>query len=289
MSGRDENNTQASKPLESLPTETLEDILRWYAISDDNIGEERISEIIRELKSREEDDYLEPNVDQALRDFFDIYSDEESEYVCYGAIKNYDGQNAHDRPRRKRFVKAIAVLAAVVALLMAGTVIAYAAGYDVFNAVANWANETFNLEYKSAEIEASVHESMNTNADYSSIAEIVEEYGLHGYVEPKWVPLGFGEPVIEVSELNNRLTVTATYIDGEEYMIVAANEINSQFLDMTYEIDSHFMSEYTHNNITFYVMSNYDVTTVVWNSGNLECSISSNISSESLKLIIDSI
>lgn len=289
MSGRDENNTQASKSLESLPTETLEDMLRWYAISDDNNGEDRISEIISELKSREEDDYLEPNVDQALRDFFDIYSDEESEYMSYGAINNYDGQNAHDRPRRKRFAKAIAVLAAVVALLMAGTVIAYAAGYDVFNAVANWANETFNLEYKSAEIEPGVCESMNTNADYSSMAEIIEEYGMYGSVEPKWIPQGFGEPIIEASVLNNCLTVTATYSDSEQFLIVTATEIDAAPEGATYEIDSELESEYAHNDINFYIMSNYDVTTVVWNSGDFECSISSNISSESLKLIIDSI
>ena len=289
MSGRDENNTQASKSLESLPTETLEDMLRWYAISDDNVGEERISEIISELKSREEDDYLEPNVDQALRDFFDIYSDEESEYTSYGAINNYDGQNVHDRPRRKRFVKAIAVLAAVVALLMAGTVIAYAAGYDVFNAVANWANETFNLEYKSAEIEAGVHESMNTNADYSSMAEIIEEYGLYGSVEPKWVPSGFGEPIIEASVLNNRLTVTATYSDSEQFLIVTATEIDAAPEGATYEIDSELASEYAHNDINFYIMSNYDATTVVWNSGDFECSIVGNIGDTELAKIIDSI
>lgn len=289
MSGRDENNTQASKPLESLPTETLEDMLRWYAISDDNIGEERISEIIRELKSREEDDYLEPNVDQALRDFFDIYSDEESEYVCYGAIKNYDGQNAHDRPRRKRFVKAIAVLTAVVALLMVGTVIAYAAGYDVFNAVANWANETFNLEYKSAEIEAGIHESMNANTDYSSMAEIIDEYGMHGSVEPKWIPQGFGEPIIEASVLNNRLTVTATYSDGEQFLIVTATEIDAAPEGATYEIDSELVSEYAHNDINIYIMSNYDATTVVWNSGDFECSIVGNIGQAELAKIIDSI
>lgn len=289
MSGRDENNTQASKSLESLPTETLEDMLRWYAISDDNVGEERISEIISELKSREEGENVEPNVDQALRDFFDIYSDEESEYMNYGAIKNQDSQDVYYKPRRKRVVKTIAVLAAVVALLMAGTVIAYAAGYDVFNAVANWADETFNLEYKSAEIEDGAQKSVNTDADYSSMTEVIEEYGMCGSVEPKWIPAGFGEPIIEVSELNNRLTVTVTYSDGEKYLIVTANEIDAAPEGATYEIDSELASEYAHNDIDFYIMSNYDVTTVVWNSGDFECSIVGNIGETELAKIIDSI
>ena len=130
---------------------------------------------------------------------------------------------------------------------------------------------------------------MNANTDYSSIAEIIDEYGMHGSVEPKWIPQGFGEPIIEASVLNNRLTVTATYSDGEQFLIVTATEIDAAPEGATYEIDSELVSEYAHNDINFYIMSNYDATTVVWNSGDFECSIVGNIGQAELAKIIDSI
>lgn len=290
MSGRDENNTKAQKPIASLPTETLEDMLRWYALSDNDVSEDFISEIISELKSREKDDNVEPNVDQALSDFFEIYANEESEYLSYGETSQHDSdQITYDKPKHRRLVRAIAVLAAVIALLMATTAIAYAAGYDVFSTVANWASETFNLEYNRADEAANAQESTNVGANYSGIAEVVEEYGLHGSVEPKWIPPGLGEPAIEVDEFNNRLTVTAIYNDGDKFLMVSANEIDGRPVGMIYEIDSKLMSVYTHNNIKFYIMSNYDVITVVWNSGDFECSISGNYSGDTVKTIIDSI
>ena len=290
MSGRDENNTKAQKPIASLPTETLEDMLRWYALSDNDVSEDFISEIISELKSREKDDIVEPNVDQALSDFFDIYANEEAEYLSYGETSQHDSdQITYDKPKRRRLVRAIAVLAAVIALLMATTAIAYAAGYDVFSTVANWASETFNLEYNRLDVAANAHESTNVGANYSGVAEVVEEYGLHGSVEPKWIPPGFGEPVIEVAELSNYLIVTATYYEGEDFLIVTANEIDDQTVGSTYEIDSKLTTTYTHNNIDFYIMSNNDAITIVWNSENFECSIISNIGKTDLVKIINSI
>ena len=77
MSGRDAKNAYAPKPLASLPTETLEDILRWYALSDDDVSEERISEIISELKSREEGD-SEPDIEGAINSFFEVYNEAET-------------------------------------------------------------------------------------------------------------------------------------------------------------------------------------------------------------------
>lgn len=94
---------------------------------------------------------------------------------------------------------------------------------------------------------------------------------------------------IEASVLNNRLTVTATYSDGEQFLIVTATEIDAAPEGATYEIDSELVSEYAHNDINFYIMSNYDATTVVWNSGDFECSIVGNIGQAELAKIIDSI
>ena len=75
MSGRDAKNVYTKKTLALLPTETLEDMLRWYALCDD-VSEERISEIISELKSREEGD-CEPDIEGAINSFFEVYNEAE--------------------------------------------------------------------------------------------------------------------------------------------------------------------------------------------------------------------
>lgn len=151
MSGRDAKNVYAPKPLASLPTETLEDILRWYALSDDDVSEERISEIISELKSREEGD-SEPDIEGAINSFFEVYNEAETECRCSDECSS----DANDRiitleRRRRRFSKAIIVLAAVITLLLATSLVAYATGHDMWRAVAAWTSELFGFKHEETE------------------------------------------------------------------------------------------------------------------------------------------
>ena len=71
------------------------------------------------------------------------------------------------------------------------------------------------------------------------------------------------------------------YIDYNIYL-----DLNQMAL---YEMDSDEVIEYVYGDITHYIMSNLDCTTIVWYNGNIEGSIIGLISLDEAKKIINSI
>ena len=174
----------------------------------------------------------------------------------------------------RRFAGAVAVL---VLFMVAGTVTAYALGYDPIRYIGRWTEEDFWLE---------------RDIPTKELIEVVAVYSDNELV-PKWLPTDYLAGETNVSELDSYTRIHANfYREKTDY-------IDEIYIDYTflpdknnkplYEKDTKEVEEYSVHNISHYIMTNLDNRVIVWRNGNIEGSIKGDFSLAEAKQIINSI
>lgn len=290
MSGRDENNTTTPKPLTSLSTETLEDMLRWYTLAEEDASENSISEIINELKSREEGD-VEPDVAQAMNDFFEIYANENVEY-SYGQSNKEVGvvsSPQNTRPMRRRVGKVTAVIAAIVAIFITTSLVAYAAGYDILKAVATWTHEIFAFTAESSEQPDNPLLQSTVPEQLEGFKQLLIDNGITESVLPSYLPEGLETTDMTTSSNGTYSSYSCALSSQTDFVVIYVVEYNdgSTFLS-EFQLENADVEEIIKGNIHYYCFSNSDTYTVAWINCNVECYISGIGSHDDAIKIIDS-
>ena len=126
---------------------------------------------------------------------------------------------------------------------------------------------------------------------YDSLPQALEDYGLDAGLAPAWVPEGFVPEESEATELLSSVEFDGVYMKDGEYLIVSLSLLKDGEDGRTsvYMKDDRPVTEYNHNGVTYYIMTNGDWRTVVWKSGNIEGCISGDITLEEAKQMVDSI
>ena len=272
------------------------DILEAYLRADLNAPEgkqmepETISYIIELLSERQKDNQIdwEQKTAKAVAEFQEDclpYINEAQE--IYDFYNDFGDDNVELKPdnnkkivlhKLEKYWRRFASFAAVLVLfLFAGTVTAYALGYNPVQYIGRWNDEHFWLERVPI-----TQELANKVAEYSDIACV-----------PKWLPNDYTSGNSDVCEFEKY-----TYVGYDFYKEIdnCKNEIYIDFRIYpdpnqmaSYEKDNEEVTEYTSGGITHYIMSNLDSTTIVWYNGNIEGSIKGLISIDEAKKIINSI
>ena len=184
--------------------------------------------------------------------------------------------------KKRRKFRAAVILATVLAAMLGTTVIAQAAGIDVFGAIARWTQDIFYFERSAAPAEpvaacVPLHELLQANHVTEQLA-------------PTWVPEDLEQESLEISSRSTRSVYSATYVDdaGNGFDITII-DISSSNGIVHHEKDNTPVTVYTAGGIDHYFMNNIHTRSIVWLNGNYECSISTNLPDEVLEDIIDSI
>lgn len=174
----------------------------------------------------------------------------------------------------RRFAGAVAVL---VLFMIAGTVTAYALGYDPIRYIGRWTDEDFWFE---------------RDIPTKELIEVVAAYSDNELV-PKWLPAGYVLEEKNVSEIDSYIVIEADfYRENTDY--IEKIYIDYRFLSdknnkPLYEKDTEEVEEYSVHNISHYIMANLDNRVIVWRNGNIEGSITGDFSLVEAKQIINSI
>lgn len=288
MSGRDENNATTPKQLTSLSTETLEDMLRWYTLAEDNVSENSISEIINELKSREEGD-VEPDFAQAMNDFFEIYANEDIEYGNGQSSKEAEvvSNFQNTRPMRRRVGKITAVLAAIVAIVITTSLVAYAAGYDIFKAVATWTQEIFAFTSESSEQLDSPLLQSTVPEQLEDFRQLLIDNGITESVLPSYLPEGLETTDMTTSSNETYSSYSCALSSQTDFVVIYVVEYNDGATYLSeYQLENADVEEIIKGNIHYYCFSNSDTYTVAWINCNVECYISGiGLHDDAMKII----
>jgi len=185
------------------------------------------------------------------------------------------------RPQKYARVARLGLIAAAVVVLLCGT----AFGWNIFQAIADWTEETFyfltgqeNVEKPESDVFEYVRVAVNKKTDLPSV--------------PHWAPqntLALG--TIKTNERKDRCTVGMGFITGErEFSIrIIIHESVPEDYFHTYQKDAEISMEYPASGITHYIVGNNDTLSAMWTNGCVEGYIQGSLTLEEMQRMIDSI
>jgi len=272
-------------------TAELEELLALEATEFDAAGPDAeyiavILEVIAQRENEKNNDNDAELTRQAWEDFQEYYELRQQE-----ALETDRDEAPHnDHPRKTEYgqrsrkisrVLRYGIIAAVLAVLLCGT----ALGWNFFQTVANWTEETFHF-LTGNEGRARAEEDV-FRAQRLSVEKRTDAAAL-----PSWAPAGTEtNGSLKENERKDRYVVQATYtVDAREFTVqIIIHAEPPEVYTITYQKNSDIEEEYLANGITHYIMGNTETLSVMWLNGCVEGHIQGELTLEELRQMIDSI
>ena len=180
-----------------------------------------------------------------------------------------------------------AAVAAVLVLVIGGAVTASAFGVALWDVIAKWTEETFHF--------GSVGQTEETNAPTpefvnpcASLQEALSQYQITTALAPTWIPDGYVEVDVKVTESPKHRAFTAIYNSEDKTLRIRVADYLNDYPSQIEQSNS-LIEIYSHNGVDYYIFNNYDQIKAVWIDEHYECYIIAPISVSEMKEIIDSI
>ena len=191
--------------------------------------------------------------------------------------------------RRRRILTRIASVVALLAILVfAGSLTAYALGYDLWGAVGQWSKEFFSFKSGSAE-KSQLFPDNDHHPALDELYQLMNEDGLPDSLLPGYLPEGYEPVTTKVIEMSVRTDYFCQLqSDTGSINIIYSIYPKGNFMTQ-FEKDPGAPEIYNTNGTTYYIMTNVGRYRAAWMSGNIECRISGVASRDEIIKIIDSI
>ena len=188
---------------------------------------------------------------------------------------------------RGRWRRGLIAAAAMLVIVIGSSITANAMGFDLWEVIARWTQETFHFGY----IEQS-DESNAPSPDFispcSSLQNTLDQYNITTSLVPTWIPDGYIESDVSIIQTPKHRAFKADYEHGESIIIIRIAEYLDSCPVQVEQSDS-LMEIYESADIDYYIFDNNGFLQAVWINENYECYISGPLTLSELKLIIDSI
>ena len=293
----DDKKIRLRSVLAGKSTEELEELLAMSFSMEDGAETDEayittIMEVIREREEKEADqEKRQAEVDAAWREFQEYRAERDREKAEADGMADASGKfpGEPSRPQEKthtakkpgRVLRSCAAAAAVIVLLC-GT--AYAFGWNIFQALADWTAETFQF-LTGTEPQMSDHGVFENL--YQSVAMETDVPTV-----PRWAPEGTEEvEQPRTSVRSDKTRIVGKYlIEDREFTvrITIYNEIPEDY-DTIYQKNDGSAYPYEAGGITHYIVENVDNVSAMWTNNVVEGYIQGNISIAELEQMIDSI
>lgn len=183
--------------------------------------------------------------------------------------------------------RGLVAAAAVLVLIVGGSITAHAFKFDLWGIFVNWRKETFHFgSATNATDSQDVGEA--DPPKYTGLQEALLEYEIDLALAPTWLPDGYEEGEVRFTEMPSRRVFTTQYRRGDESIRVRiSNYANADSLQI--EQSGELIEIYVSDGIDYYIFSNHDQLRAAWINESYECFIMGPLSVTEIKIIIDSI
>lgn len=297
MSDRGEMNENDYKFLEYMSTEKLKSIILADFMSgdtNDETNDELITHALEVISKRFENDPAVPNFDvESGWKKFQSQLNNNEKIVAAEEIKHFEEPKSYvvKPPKSKKIgyrIGRIALISAIVACTC--VIVASALEINLFKMIAEWTQDIF--QFQSVESSRYGIESI-PETQLKEDQTLNEELAGRGYsaeVTPQWFPEGFYFSGLKVYDDLAEPMLTELYENNSnnDVIIITVN-IHQEPKASIHEKDTTNVEVFEVNGIDHYIMKNNDQITAVWFVGELECSITGEVSQDDLKTMIKSI
>lgn len=279
--------------LNKLSDQQLRSILNEELDSED-VNVELIKNITDVLAARTNEEPID--VEAAYQKFFSQYADtellfSEMEQELGGlnaneetpdALRNEPEENPKKVVHFSRMTKLGILVAAILVLFLAGSIVAYAFGFRIWQADVSWDKD--NITVSSVGGEA----SFSADDPYSPIREALLLEGIEWPVVPNYLPDGFSLLNYQSFETPQG-TVYYISFSAEEQLISIRYTLHPTEFNLFYPKDKTEVELYTNCGIEHYITANEGLYRAVWANHDVICEIHGVETKEELLKIIDSI
>ena len=263
---------------DEMSTEELEEILRLDAETTDG-QESDVEELFYIMGVLADRKKKQGHTGNTAQEAYEIFK------------QHYMPETDHDDPVPEQvqkpgklalsWMRGLVAAAAVIAIVVLGSVTAKAFGVDIWKAVVQWTQETFHFG-----------EWGDTNpketASYTSLQEALADNEITDPIVPTWIPDGYQLEAVEVSHSPIKCTYRAKYVNDERFIIITVQDHLDKY-PVYVEQSEGLVEEYTLKGVTYYLFDNNQRTQAVWIIDSFECRITGELTIEELKIMIDSI
>lgn len=251
--------------FDKMSLDELEEILRQDAVFGET-NENSVDELIYIMglvadKKRAEDPSAYTNVEEAKKSF-------EENYLPIAARGEALFEEEVSEPEAKiqsgthrRFFRTAIAIAAVVALLLTGSLFASALGFNVWNHVADWTRDVFGYGEK--------YEADDVIGEFSAL---LSQNGVDPAVLPTYIPDGY--EVVSVDKFSDSAysKYQCELSNGHDSIILEYLIGAKEYADVFFK-DEEQLDVRTYNGTDFYFICNDCKNYVTWTSGEIDGSI----------------
>ena len=275
--------------LAGKTTEELEELLALDFAEDKAKPDAEYISIILEVIEERENNTEERNKETlAAWNEFQAYRKEAESHEALEAGKSEEPTPDHRRiieyrqnSRKRGSAWRMGIVAAVLAVLLCST----AFGWNLFQAIVEWTEETFYFLTGQSDNKLPKQDALN-------LLEVAVQDYTDLPVVPHRAPNGtqvLGN--LNVLERNNRCSIGMGYTSGEKLFtiqIIIYKDIPDNYCGV-YQKDASIQEEYVSGGITHYIAGNLKNLSCAWTNGNVEGYIQGKLTIEEMRQMIDSI
>ena len=272
--------------LSTLSTQQLRQIL-LAEVESDETNVELIRNITAVLEAR---DYSGTDIDvEAAYNAF--HSDHAMEQPLYD-IDMAGEEEPTPSPKRKpvrttRLARLALVAAIILAILLGTTVVASAAGYDLWGAITRWTSEVFG--FATGEEQTEIDHGKNVNAPYSELENYFLNKGIEPNVLPKYLPKGYEFLDAASTDSYEGIVITGIYSSTDDGEIILSYVISAHNASALYPKDNDDPNVYEKCGVKHFLIYNEGKCGAVWEADNIVCQINGVTEETELLKMIDSI
>lgn len=285
MPDTNERREREFTKYDAMSTEELQQILREDASKP--VGEESDSQalfyIMEVLAKRRKERNEGRSAAEALESFKNNYYTETettSDSECVAVTRK---QFNSGRWRRGL----VAAVAAICILVVGNSITASALGFDLWEIIAKWTQETFHFGF-AGQVEETNDPSPEFDRPCNSLQELLDDYKIQASLVPTWIPEGYVEVNAKTEETPKQRRFAAVYQSGDDTIRIRIVD----YLDGTptqIEQSNTLVEVYSSAGVDFYIFNNNGQIQAAWTTENFECYISGPLTLSEIKEIIDSI
>ena len=187
---------------------------------------------------------------------------------------------------RGRWRRGLIAAAAMLVIVIGSSITANAMGFDLWEVIAKWTQETFHFSYAGDE---------NTDAPekddatpFAGLQALLDLHGVETLLVPTWIPDGYVEVDVNVEETPKQRRFVAKYQLGEDTIRIRIVDYLSSAPTEIEQSDA-LLETYSNDGTVFYIFDNGNQLQAVWLSESFECYISGPLDLSEIKEMIDSI
>lgn len=266
---------------DTMTTEELEEILRLDVDAPE--GQESDTEtllyVMEVLVKRKRSTGHTENTAQAYESFKKNYLPEVEEKV--NALETKKSV----RKQPLRWLRSLSAVAAVLVIILLGSITAKALGFDLWETVVKWTQETFHFGDGGQNDDGP---DTAGKLEYSSLQEALRKNDINELLAPTWIPEGYHLIDITIQATPMQDKYNALYQKEDKYLRITVCDYLNTAPEYVEQSDD-FVEVYAASGVEYYLFSNYERVRAAWINGSYECNIIGELTIEEMKLMIDSI